>query len=70
MEEKSGKASQVLLWQPGQGIRKRGRPAITFVVQLKKDTELTTEELKTTMDDREDWRKLVNDVRASPEEER
>jgi hypothetical protein len=54
VEEKSRKASQVLLWQPGQDIRKRGRPAITFVVQLKKDTELTTEELKTTMDDRED----------------
>ena len=58
-------ASQMLLWEPKQGTKKRGRPALTYVDQLRKDTELTTEELKNIMDDREEWRKLVNDIRAS-----
>ena len=56
---------QMLLWEPKQGTKKRGRPAHTYVDQLRKDTELTTEELKNIMDDREEWRKLVNDIRAS-----
>lgn len=58
-------ARQLLLWEPRQGKRKRGRPAITYVDQLRRDTGLPTEELKTIMDDREEWRKLVKDVRAS-----
>jgi hypothetical protein len=55
---------QILLWKPNQGARKRRRPAFTYVDQLKKDTGLTTEELKNIMDDCEEWRKLVKDVRA------
>ena len=58
-------ASQMLLWEAKQGTKKRGRPALTYVDQLRKNTELTTEELKNIMDDCEEWRKLVNDIRAS-----
>ena len=46
--------SQTLLWEPRQGVRKKGRPALTFVDQLRKDTGLTTEELKNIMDDRKE----------------
>ena len=46
--------SQVLLREPKQGARKRGRPALTYVDQLRKDTGLSTEELKNIMDDREE----------------
>ena len=58
-------ASQLLLWEPRQGARKRGRPAITYVDQLRTDTGLLIEELRTIMDDPEEWRKLVKNVRAS-----
>ena len=55
--------SQVLLWEPKQGARKRGRPALPYVDQLRKDTGLSTEQLKNIMDDREEWKKLVHSVR-------
>ena len=46
-------ASQLLIWEPKQGARKRGRPAITYVDQLRNDTGLPTKELKNAMEDRE-----------------
>jgi len=45
-----------------QGKRKRGRPTLTFVDQLRKDTGLSTDELKTCMNDREEWKKIVVNV--------
>ena len=56
--------SKVLLWEPKLGKRKRGRPATTYVDQLRNDTGLRTEDLKKIMADREEWRKLVNGVRV------
>ena len=55
----------LLMWEPKEGTRKRGRPAITYVDQLKNDTGLLIEELKNTMKDRGIWKILVDDVRAS-----
>ena len=46
-------------------MRKRGRPAITYVDQLRNDIGLSTEELKNAMEDREIWKSLVDEVRAS-----
>ena len=62
---KSELVSKVLLWEPKQGKRKKGRPAMTYIDQLREDTGLTTEELAVIMEDREQWRKLVNDVRGN-----
>ena len=44
---------QMLLWEVKQGTRKKGRPGMTYVDQLTRDTGLSTEELKSIMDERE-----------------
>ena len=41
----------LLIWEPKQGTRKRQRPAITYVDQLKNDIGFLTEELKNTIED-------------------
>ena len=56
--------SKLLLWEPKQGSRKVGRPSMTYVDQLRNDTGLQTEELKIILEDRDEWRKLVKDVRV------
>ena len=58
-------ASTVLLWQPQHGQRSRGRPANTYIDQLVEDTEYTLDELPNAMNDRDGWRKCVNECRAS-----
>ena len=42
---------QLLIWEPKQGTRKRRRPAIIYVDQLKNDIGLSTEKLKNKMED-------------------
>ena len=55
-------ASDLVLWQPQHGIRSRGRPAKTYIDQLRDDTDLLTiDEIKTAMNDREGWKKYVMD---------
>ena len=54
--------SKVLLWQPTQGKRKRGRPYLTYVDQLVKDTGLDTKQLSKSMSDRDKWKVIVNSV--------
>ena len=56
--------SKVLTWMPKHGKRKRGRPGMTYLDQLEKDTGMSVEELQNIMDDRDEWKKLVYDVRA------
>ena len=59
-------ASDLILWQPQHGKRSSGRPAKTYTDQLRDDTDLlTTDEIKTAMNDREGWKKYVMDYRAS-----
>ena len=53
---------QLLIWEPKQGTRKRRRPAIIYVDQLKNDIGLSTEELKNKMENREIWKILIDDV--------
>ena len=56
--------SEQLLWEPKHGARKRGRPARTYVNQLRNDTGLSIAELKNIMGNRKEWMKLVNGVRV------
>ena len=53
-------ASDLVLWQPNQTLRKRGRLKVDFVEVLRKDVgNLTTTELRTVIEDRTVWRKRV-----------
>ena len=55
----------VLLWTPTHGRAKAGRPARTYIHQLCEDTECCPEDLPRAMNDREEWRKRVRDIRAT-----
>ena len=53
-------ANQVLLWEPNHGQRGRGRPRVTFLDVLKRDTgAASTEELATLMSNRAVWKSHV-----------
>ena len=54
--------SKVLLWQPKQGKRMRGRPYLTYIDQLCKDTGLNVNELSKAMSDRDKWKVIVESV--------
>ena len=57
--------SDVLLWTPTDGRAKAGRPARTYIQQLCEDTGCCPEDLPRAMNDREEWRERVKDIRAS-----
>ena len=55
----------VLLWTPTHGHAKAGRPARTHIQQLCEDTGCCPEDLPRAMNDREEWRERVRDIRAT-----
>ena len=55
----------VLLWIPTHGRAKAGRPARTYIQQLCEDTGCCPEDLLRAMNDREEWRERVRDIRAA-----
>ena len=55
----------VLLWIPTHGRAKAGRPARTYIQQLCEDTGCCPENLPRAMNDREEWRERVRDIRAT-----
>ena len=55
----------VLLWIPTHGRAKAGRPARTYIQQLCEDTGCCPEDLPSAMNDREEWRERVRDIRAA-----
>ena len=55
---------KLLLWDPSHGRRSRGRPKKTFVDQICEDSDVPREYLARFMKDREEWRRIVNDVRV------
>ena len=55
----------VLLWTPIHGRAKAGRPARTYIQQLCEDTGCCPEDLPRAMNDREEWRERVRDIRAT-----
>ncbi|KAI8513748.1 hypothetical protein Bbelb_080720 [Branchiostoma belcheri] len=58
-------ASSLVLWEPLKGKRSRGRPRVTFLDNLRKDTNLQdTREIKKAMEDKVLWRQLSGLVRA------
>ena len=57
--------SDVLLWTPTHGRAKVGRPARTYIQQLCGDTGCCPEDLPRAMNDREEWRERVRDIRAT-----
>ena len=57
--------SDVLLWTPTYSRAKAGRPARTYIQQLCEDTGCSPEDLPEAMNDRENRRKRVRDIRAS-----
>ena len=56
--------SDVLLWTPSHGRAKAERPARTYIQQLCDDTECSLEDLPEAMNDREEWRVRIRDIRA------
>lgn len=58
-------SSEVLLWEPSNGKRSRGKPRKTYVDQLIADTVCTYEDLANLMDDRDRWKELINESPAS-----
>ena len=54
----------VLLWTPTHGRAKAGRPARTYIQQLCEDTGCCPEGLPRAMNDREEWRERVRDIRV------
>ena len=55
----------VLLWIPTHGRAKAGRPARTYIQQLCEDTGCCLEDLPRAINDREEWRERVRDIRAT-----
>ena len=55
----------VLLWTPTYGRAKAGRPAQTYIQQLCEDTGCCPEDLPRAMNDKEEWRERVRDIRAT-----
>ena len=55
----------VLLWTPTHGRAKAGRPARTYIQQLCEYTEWCPEDLPRAMDDWEEWRDRVRDIRVT-----
>ena len=57
--------SDVVLWTPTYGRAKVGRPARTYIQQLCGDPRCSPEDLPEAINDREEWRESVRDIRAS-----
>ena len=57
--------SDVLLWTSTYGRAKAGRPARTYIQQLREDTGCSPEDLPEAMNDKEEWQERVRDIRAS-----
>lgn len=58
-------ASSLVLWQPTKGRVSRGRPAVSYVDKLKKDTDLEeVAEIRMAMQARSQWRERTRLVRA------
>ena len=55
----------VLSWTPTHGRAKAGRLARTYIQQLCEDTGCCPEDLPRAMNDREEWRERVRDIRST-----
>ena len=53
-----------VLWTPAHGQAKAVQPALTYIQQLCEDTGYSPEDLPKAMNDREEWRERVKDIRT------
>ena len=61
-------ASQLVLWQPTEGKRSRGKPATSYIDNLMADTGLDeVEHLETAMKHQDFWKQLVNEEMGRPD---
>ena len=58
-------AANLVLWVPDRNSRDRGRPKITYLDTLKRDTGLNLEELHACMQDRAQWKTIIARARES-----
>ena len=56
--------SDVLQWTPAHDQAKAGWQAWTYIQQLCEDTGYSPEDLPEAMNDREEWRERIRDIRA------
>ena len=56
--------SDVRLWTPSHGREKAGRLARTYIQQLCTDTGGSPGDLSKAIDNREEWREMVRNIRA------
>ena len=56
--------SDVLLWAPSYGRTKAGRPARTYIQQLCEDTGCSPEDQPEAMNERNEWRERVRNIRV------
>ena len=49
---------------PSNGQARAWRPALTYIQQICKDTGCSPEDLAEAMNNREEWRERVTDIRA------
>ena len=56
--------SDLLLWTPSYGRAKAGRPARAYIQLLCEDIGCSPEDLPEAMNDSEEWRERVRDIRA------
>ena len=56
--------SDVFLWTPSHGQAKAGRPARTYIQQVCENTGCNPEDQPEPMNNREEWRERVRDIRA------
>ena len=56
--------SDILQWTLSYGRAKAGQPARTYIQQLCENTECSLEDLPEAMNNREEWRERVRDIRA------
>ena len=56
--------SNVLLWTPSYGQAKAGQPAWTYIQQLCEDMGCSPEDLPEALNNREEWRERIRDIRA------
>ena len=57
--------SDLLLWSPNYGKRRVGRPAITYIDQLCRDTGYLPNDLPTLLQDRDGWSDILMNARAT-----
>ena len=55
--------SDILLWTLSHGREKAGRPSRTYIQQLCVDTGCSLEDVPEAMDDREEWRERIRNIR-------